>query len=98
MVTAGADKTVCVLEPRMNYQSIHRFNEHKDYIYSLTVVGDICISGDGQGHVIAHNINSGEMLWDVKASESAVRCLHATPTRLVAAGDDGSSVIYKFDR
>ena len=55
VITAGADARIQVLEPRQNFQPLHTLTSHKDFIYSLALAGDVVLSGDGQGMLLAHD-------------------------------------------
>ena len=85
------------------------FSEHADFIYSLAVWGDVCLSGGGDGMLLAHDLRtsqavkgSGGLLWGLGASsQGAVRALGVgggggNAARLVAAGDDGNVLLYSF--
>ncbi|CAD2218189.1 hypothetical protein AGDE_00368 [Angomonas deanei] len=62
VVTCGADKKIKILEPRKNFQPLHTFEDHRDFIYSLNVLNhynrrenrfqNIIFSGDGEGNVL----------------------------------------------
>jgi F-box/WD-40 domain protein 7 len=72
---------------------------HRDFIYSLTVVGGVALSGAGDGLMIAHDVSTGKTLWGVGANTAAVRCIvpvlpEMGRQTLVAAGDDGKALIY----
>ena len=95
-VTSGADKSVNVLDPRAGWAPLHRMEEHKDFIYSLTVAGNIAFSGAGDGLLIAHDVTLGTPLWGLGANEAAVRGIGVTPDRLIASGDDGNALVYQF--
>ena len=64
--------------------------------YSLTVAGPLVFSGDGAGMLLAHDIDSGKLLYGLGANEGAVRCLGAVGDKLVAAGDDGNGLVFTF--
>lgn len=49
IVTCGADRRICVLDPRQNYTVVHTFTDHVDYIYSLETLGPLILSGAGNG-------------------------------------------------
>lgn len=53
-------------------------------------------SGDGAGMLLAHDIDSGKLLYGLGANEGAVRCLGAVGDKLVAAGDDGNGLVFTF--
>jgi len=74
----------------------------KDFIYSLTCIGGVALSGGGDGILLAHSVASGELMWGLGANEAAVRCIGALSTGtksrqlMVAAGDDGKALVYDF--
>ena len=75
----------------MSLQAVHVFEEHRDHVYSLTAIGDLCVSGGGDGLVLVHSLASGELLYGLGANQAAVRaCMHAN--RLVCVGDDGTVI------
>lgn len=97
VVTAGADRTVCVLDPRLGFSPRYRFTQHKDFLYSLHVVGPLCFSGAGDGMLITHDLTTGKPLWGLGANMAAVRCMATAGETLLAAGDDGSALVYSFN-
>lgn len=98
IVTAGADRCVCVLDPRRGFAPRFRMAEHADFIYSLFVVGGVALSGSGSGMLLAHDLSTGKPLWGLGANEAAVRCVAAVGgNQLVATGDDGKALVYDFD-
>ena len=97
VVTAGADKTLRVLDPRASFVPRARFAHHKDFIYSLTVAGSLAISGGGGGLVLVHDLTNGKLLYGRGANRAAVRCLAATTNQLVTAGDDGTALIFDYE-
>lgn len=62
----------------------------------MHLVGDICLSGDGRGMLMAHDMKEGKLLYGLGANQAAVRCIDATENCLVASGDDGNALIYNF--
>lgn len=58
VVTGAADRRICVLEPRMSFQTVNVFEDHRDFIYSMHVHGDILFSGGGDGMLLAHDVVS----------------------------------------
>jgi WD40 repeat protein len=96
VITAGADKKILVLEPRKNFEPVLSLTDHKDFIYSMHVMGDIILSGAGNGWLLAHSASQGKCLYGLGANAAAVRAIHATPSVLVAAGDDGKMLVYDF--
>lgn len=96
IVSAGADREIAVIDPRAGFEMVDRFTDHKDFIYSIHVVGDICLTGAGDGMLLAHDLKKRKLLWGLGANKAAVRCIGATPDRLVASGDDGNTLIYEM--
>lgn len=96
LVTSGADKRVNVLDPRAGWAPLHTMEEHKDFIYTLRVAGELAFTGAGDGLLIAHSVTTGEPLWGLGANEAAVRGIGVTPDRLIATGDDGNALVYAF--
>jgi WD40 repeat protein len=97
VVSSGADKAVCVLDPAAGFAVRHRLAQHKDFIYSLHTAGALAFSGAGDGMLLAHDVGAGRPLWGLGANEAAVRCVAALNGRyLVAAGDDGKAIVYDF--
>jgi len=99
VVTAGADKRLCVLDPRGGWRERATLGGHRDFIYSLAVVGGVALSGAGDGLLLAHDVASGRALWGLGANAAAVRCVvpfvpQAGRQALVAAGDDGKAIVY----
>mmetsp|Transcript_26223 Transcript_26223/g.36217 ORF Transcript_26223/g.36217 Transcript_26223/m.36217 type:complete len:478 (+) Transcript_26223:217-1650(+) len=94
VITAGADQRVHVLEPRTAFTPRSTFSEHKDFIYSLEVVGKYCLSGDGLGMLHVHDVEDDKLLFGLGANAHAVRCIGATATHLIAAGDDGKALCW----
>jgi F-box/WD-40 domain protein 7 len=97
VVTAGADKAVCVLDPGAAFATRYRFEQHKDFIYSLHAASPLCLSGAGDGLLLAHDLATGKVVWGLGANAAAVRCIAAVGRQhLVAAGDDGKALVYDF--
>lgn len=96
VVTAGADKNVCILDPRKGFQIAHKFTEHKDFIYSLQLHANVILTGGGDGMLLAHDLAARKVVWGLGANKAAVRCIATTRDRLVAAGDDGNAIVYTF--
>ena len=76
------------------------FNEHRDFIYTMTVAGGLCLSGGGDGMVLAHDLKQAQgsqgLLWGLGASsQGAVRAIGITARHLVAAADDGNVLVYR---
>lgn len=102
VVTGGADKRICVAEARSSFQPRKVWTDHTDFIYSLCVVGDVCLSGSGSGMLLAHDIKCGRnsgagLMWGLGASSlGAVQAVGSTRDILIAAADDGSVLVYSF--
>ncbi|KAL3932974.1 MAG: hypothetical protein SGPRY_000479, partial [Prymnesium sp.] len=80
----------------MGYQVLHRFTEHRDFVYSLNAIGQYVVSGGGDGMVLLHDLQQGRLCYGLGANQAAVRCIHTDVGRLVCAGDDGSIICYDF--
>lgn len=96
VVTAGADKVMHVLEPRMSYSPLYTWRDHKDFIYSMEVHGNYVLSGAGNGWLLVHDVDSGSCAYALGAGENAVRCIGASRSKLVCAGDDGKMMVYDY--
>ena len=60
----GVDKMiVVVMEPRMGYQALHRLTDHRDHVYALQAIGSYAISGGGDGLLLMHDVQSGQLLY-----------------------------------
>jgi WD40 repeat protein len=96
IVTSGADRRVCVLDPRAGFTVRHTFTEHRDFIYSLATAGSLSFSGGGDGTLIAHDLSAGRPLWGLGAGTAAIRCIGTAGRHLVASGDDGKALVLDF--
>jgi WD40 repeat protein len=96
LVTAGADKKILCLDLRMDLSKVHIFSDHRDYIYSLELLGPLIVSGAGNGWVLVHDVDSGQCCYGLGANAAAVRTIFADKSRLVCAGDDGKAAVYDF--
>jgi hypothetical protein len=99
LVTAGADKRLCVLEPRAGWAVRAELPGHRDFIYSLALVRGVALSGAGDGLLIAHDVQSARALWGVGANTAAVRAIvpfvpAAGRQALLVAGDDGKALVF----
>jgi len=97
VVTAGADQRVQVVDPRASFNNRATFTEHRDFIYSLHVAGNLALTGGGDGLLLVHDVSKGRLLYGLGANQAAVRGIAATRSHLVAAGDDGNAVVYSFE-
>lgn len=80
----------------MSLSVLHRRTDHRDFIYSLAAVGNLALTGGGDGSLLVHDVCSGQCLYGLGANRGAVRAAHASAQRLVCAGDDGGVVVYTF--
>lgn len=85
-----------VLDPRASFSTLHRIEDHRDFIYSLCLHGRLALSGGGDGILLVHDLVDGAMRYGLGANMAAVRCIHASAGHLVAAGDDGKAIAYSF--
>eukprot|EP00735_Rhodelphis_limneticus_P001811 TRINITY_DN12503_c0_g1::TRINITY_DN12503_c0_g1_i1::g.15063::m.15063 TRINITY_DN12503_c0_g1::TRINITY_DN12503_c0_g1_i1::g.15063 ORF type:complete len:448 (+),score=89.94,sp/Q969H0/FBXW7_HUMAN/28.81/4e-22,sp/Q969H0/FBXW7_HUMAN/25.26/5e-18,WD40/PF00400.27/0.00038,WD40/PF00400.27/0.021,WD40/PF00400.27/8.1e-08,WD40/PF00400.27/5.4e-06,WD40/PF00400.27/5,WD40/PF00400.27/0.22,WD40/PF00400.27/0.51,PQQ_3/PF13570.1/2.4e+02,PQQ_3/PF13570.1/5.4,PQQ_3/PF13570.1/0.84,PQQ_3/PF13570.1/68,PQQ_3/PF13570.1/1.3e+04,PQQ_ len=100
LCTAGADKTVQILDSRESFAVRHRFTHHRDFIYGMEVIDDgrtgYILSGGGDGALIVHDLYKGKCIYGLGANQNAVRVILASGDTLVTAGDDGKVLTYKF--
>ncbi len=86
-----------VLDIKNGFSVVHSWTDHKDCIYSLKTIGNLSLSGGGNGWLLVHNIETGKCLYGLGANEHAVRCIEYTDTKLVTAGDDGKAIIFDME-
>eukprot|EP01012_Entosiphon_sulcatum_P050046 TRINITY_DN68800_c0_g1_i1.p1 TRINITY_DN68800_c0_g1~~TRINITY_DN68800_c0_g1_i1.p1 ORF type:complete len:516 (-),score=31.20 TRINITY_DN68800_c0_g1_i1:32-1579(-) len=96
IVTAGADRALNVVDPRNSFSVLHHITDHKDFVYSLHLNEDLILSGSGNGWLLVHDIKTGRCKYGLGANQAAVRCIHATNSTLIAAGDDGKAIVFDF--
>lgn len=97
VVSVGADGRLVAVEPRKSFAPLFECGGvTEDFVYSLLVLDDIVFTGDGRGKVVCFDIRSGQQQYTLDAGQNAIRCLAATATSLVCAGDDGNAVIFDF--
>jgi WD40 repeat protein len=100
VVTAGADKTLAVVDATVSGAWVvrHRLTEHADFIYSLAVHGHLALSGGGDGTLLCQDVTTGKPLWGLGANAAAARTITVAcgGDRLVVAGDDGKAIVYDF--
>jgi WD40 repeat protein len=96
VVTAGADKRICILDPRAGFEVRSVLTDHRDFIYSMTVAGSLCFSGGGDGLLFVHDLSSAKPLWAVGAGMAAIRGIGVAGRHLFASGDDGKAIVYDF--
>lgn len=68
------------------------------FLYALAAHGRLVLSGDGRGQLVCHDAPTGEPLWALGANAAAVRVIAVAGggASLVAAGDDGKALVYRF--
>ena len=96
VLSSGADHRLLALDPRKSLAAAFTLEGHHDHIYSLSAIGELVVSGGGDGVVLVHNLTRGDLLYGLGANQAAVRALHADSDRLVCAGDDGTLISYDF--
>ena len=96
LVTAGADGILHVIDPRVASKPLFRFTEHGDFIYSLHVKNELIFSGASDGMLHVHDASLGKLLYGLGANQAAVRCIGTTKEHLIAAGDDGTVLVYNM--
>mmetsp|Transcript_21104 Transcript_21104/g.50074 ORF Transcript_21104/g.50074 Transcript_21104/m.50074 type:complete len:448 (-) Transcript_21104:17-1360(-) len=96
VVSMGADCTINVLDAAAGFAPRCVIGDHKDFIYSLRVIDGLILSGGGDGSLLVHDLSTGGSLYGLGANQHAVRCVDATATTLIAAGDDGNCLLYDF--
>ena len=93
MVTAGADGSVAMSDPRMGFAMAGRV-KMTDFPYSLTAVGGLAICGCGDGSVHVIDAAAAVTLYAIGAQKAAVRTVCASYGQLVCSGDDGSVICF----
>lgn len=97
LVSVGADGRLLMLEPRENFRPLFELGSiTQDFVYSLLVLDDLAFTGDGHGVVTCFDVRTGQQRYTLEAGQNAIRCLGASATSLVCAGDDGNAVIFDF--
>ncbi|KPI90384.1 hypothetical protein ABL78_0460 [Leptomonas seymouri] len=96
VVTCGADKRIVARDARRNYEEVYSLCDHDDFVYSMDIMGNLLLTGAGNGRLLVHNVETGEMLFELNANAAAVRELFASPGRLVTSGDDGKAKVFDF--
>jgi len=97
IVSTGADGRLVILEPRVGYRPLHETGKlTEDFLYCLLVLDDVAFVGDGRGQVTCINLQDGQLRYALSAGENAIRCLGASASSLICAGDDGNAVIFDF--
>ena len=96
IATSGADKKIQLLDPRAGFRPMYTLEHHKDFVYTMTSVGDLLLSGGGDGLLLVHDMSTGKLLYGLGANQGAVRCIAGTSNQMVVAGDDGNALVYDF--
>ena len=58
IVTAGADRSLCVIDPR-TFGKLGNLRHHRDFVYSLHVNNGLSFSGAGDGALVVHDLSTG---------------------------------------
>lgn len=96
LVTCGADKRIVVRDARSSFAELYVLRDHGDFIYSMTIFGDLLLTGTGDGRLMVHKLETGELLYELDANAAAVQEIFASAAMLVAAGDDGKAKVFEF--
>lgn len=94
VVTMGADKRICISDPRMSFEEVLSIGTHEDFIYSMELMDNLVVSGSGDGVLLVHDMKTGKCLYGLQGNQNAVRSLGITKDYLVASGDDGNLISY----
>lgn len=95
VVTAGADQTVRILDPNMNFAEIGKV-QLTDFPYSMAAAGGLALVGCGDGTLFVIDIDTATTLYGLGANAAAVRTVNASTDRLVCSGSDGKVITYSF--
>ncbi|AIO00374.1 hypothetical protein LPMP_301460 [Leishmania panamensis] len=96
IVTCGADRRIVVRDARRNFSEVCVITDHNEFVYSMEVIGNLLLSGAGNGRLLVHHVETGELLYELRANTAAVREMFASPSMLVTAGDDGKAKVFDF--
>lgn len=97
LCSVGADGRMLVLEPRASFRPLWEFTGiTPDFIYSMLVLDDLAFTGDGHGKVTCFDVRGGTQQYTLEAGTNAIRCMGATASNLICAGDDGNAIIFDF--
>ena len=104
VVTGGADSTVCLLDARMSFQVVERWEHHRTGVYSICTVGSNCVfTGDGSGmmHCYSTLESSSSSSVGLKyglgcSQQGAVRCISKLGNKIVTGGEDGKALILSY--
>jgi len=96
LVSAGADSKLNAFDIRNLSEPLLTFKSHKDFIYKLHVEDSFTFSGSGDGMLLVHDLKIGRLCYGLGANAAGIRCIETGPGVLVAAGDDGKAISYRF--
>lgn len=96
IVSAGADTNLNIIDIRSNFSVKHTLTEHDTFIYSMYICDNTIFSGSGSGALHVHDLETGKLEYALGANTAAVRCINTVKDTLIAAGDDGSCLLYSF--
>ena len=109
VVTGGADNIICLLDARMSFRVVERWEHHRTGIYSLYPIGNDCVlSGDGSGMMHCYSINSspagdsqdkkyGNLRYGLGCSgEGAIRAIGCIGNKIITANEDGKALVLTY--
>ncbi|GET90746.1 hypothetical protein, conserved [Leishmania tarentolae] len=96
IVTCGADRRIIVRDARRSFAEVCAITDHDDFVYSMEMIGNLLLTGAGNGRLLVHEVETGELLYELQANAAAVREIFASLSMLVAAGDDGNAKVFDF--
>lgn len=95
LVTAGADGTVQILDPRSSFATAATI-QLPDFPYSMSAAGGLALVGCGNGTLHFIDVMRGKTIYALGTTGGAVRTIEASSEKLVVSGDDGNAVLYSF--
>eukprot|EP01028_Stygiella_incarcerata_P013415 TRINITY_DN82279_c0_g1_i1.p1 TRINITY_DN82279_c0_g1~~TRINITY_DN82279_c0_g1_i1.p1 ORF type:complete len:392 (-),score=95.82 TRINITY_DN82279_c0_g1_i1:28-1203(-) len=95
-ITGGSDGVLRIVDIQGGFLVREELTGHRDAIGTISMRGDLCLSGAANGWVLVHDVNSGDCLYGIGACKEAVRCLEALPERAIVGGDDGNLMILDY--
>ncbi len=96
VVTMGADKRICVSDPRKSFERVAAIETHRDFIYAMEVADNVVVSSSGDGELLAHDVGTGARLYALQGNQNAVRSIGVAEDYLLASGDDGNLISYSM--
>jgi WD40 repeat protein len=96
VLTCGADKRIVACDARQNFTAVYTVSDHDDFVYSMEILGNLLLTGAGNGRLLVHNVETGALCYELDANAAAVREIFASPGKLVTSGDDGKAKVFDF--